>query len=270
VSVEADKWEWAPALAQCPGRVLFHHHDLPWQRAGLAAVDGIPPALPGALHVTINHRSERELTERGIDAVTVHNVFDVDAEPGDRAATRAQLGFPDDELVVVQPTRAIPRKAVADGVRFTEALGARFPDRPVRYWLTGPAEDGYGPELDRIVAAASVPVKVGRTERRADAYAAADVVVFPSTWEGFGNPVIESVIARRPLAVAPYPVLSEILGFGFTFFPVDPVDPIAAWLQNRDMSALEANLEVARRHFSLADLPARLDAAFAHAGWSAW
>jgi glycosyltransferase involved in cell wall biosynthesis len=260
----------ADALAGCAGRVLFHHHDLPWQRPGLGVVDGIPPALAGALHVTINHRSERELAERGIDAVTVHNVFHVDAAPGNRAGTRATFGFADDELVVVQPTRAIHRKAAPAGVRFTEALAARLPDRPVRYWLTGPAEDGYGPELDRIVAAAAVPMTIGRTEQRADAYAAADLVVFPSTWEGFGNPVIESVIARRPLAVAPYPVLSEILRFGFTFFPVDPVDPIATWLQNRDMSALDANLEVARRHFSLADLPARLDAAFGHAGWSSW
>ena len=93
--------------------------------------------------------------------------------------------------------------------------------RPVRYWLTGPAEDGYGPTLERVLADAAVPVTVGRAGSAADAYAAADVVVFPSTWEGFGNPVIESVIARRPLAVGHYPVLDEILGLGLELFSVD-------------------------------------------------
>lgn len=261
----------ADAVAAHDGRVLFHHHDLPWQREGLEPVNGIPPRPPGAVHVTINDRSRLELAERGIDAVTIHNVFDVDAPPGDRSATRERFGFGDDDLVVLQPTRAIARKAVPAGIRFTEALAAHLPDRTVRYWLTGPAEDGYGPALDAAIAAARVPVTVGRTVRRVDAYAAGDVVVFPSTWEGFGNPVLESVVARRPLAVAPYPVLHEIVAFGFELFPVEPVDPIVAWVrEGADAAVLDANLEVARRHFSVTDLPARLDAAFAGAGWTSW
>ena len=51
-----------------------------------------------------------------------------------------------------------------------------------------------------------------------DAYAASDLVVMPSTWEGFGNPVLESVTHRRPLAVYPYPVLEEIRLVRISFF----------------------------------------------------
>jgi glycosyltransferase involved in cell wall biosynthesis len=118
---------------------------------------------------------------------------------------------------------------------------------------------------------ATTPLRVvhGRAARPADAYAAADVVVFPSTWEGFGNPVIESVVARRPLAVHRYPVLHEILA-GLGVFSVDDAGEVAAWLRAPDRALLDTNRDVARRDFSLADLPGRLDAAFASNGWTSW
>lgn len=258
------------ALAGYDGRVVFHHHDLPWQRAELAGIEGLPPEVPGALHIVLNERSRAELAARRITARTIHNTFDFDTPPGDRARTRAELGFADGDVVVLQPSRAIPRKNVPGGLRFAEELAALLPDRRVVYWLTGPAEDGYGPELARATAATALPVVLGRARSAADAYAAADVVVFPSTWEGFGNPVIESVIARRPLAALRYPVLDEILASGVRLFDVEQPGQVAAFLDAPDPAVLDRNVDLARREFSLADLPARLDAAFADHGWTAW
>lgn len=258
------------ALAAHGGRVVFHHHDLPWQRAELATVRGLPPALPGALHVVVNDRSREELAARGIAARTIRNTFDFDAPAGNRDSTRAALGFTDTDVVVLQPTRAIPRKNVPGGLRFGEALAGLVRDRRVVYWLTGPAEDGYGPTMTRELDATTLPVVLGRAARTADAYAAADVVAFPSTWEGFGNPVIESVAARRPLAAHRYPVLDEIIASGLRVFSVEDPGEVAAWLASPDPALLEANRELARRDFSLSDLPSRLDAAFTDVGWSAW
>ncbi|HUF83367.1 MAG TPA: glycosyltransferase, partial [Acidimicrobiia bacterium] len=234
------------------------------------AITDLPPNRFGSLHVTINERSHRELAARGIEAHVVRNTFDVDAVPGERDATRKAFGFAPDDVVALQPTRAIPRKNVPRGLDFAGALARELPDQTVRYWLTGPVEDGYAPTVDRVLADAPVLVTVGRADRAADAYAAADVIVFPSTWEGFGNPVVESVIARRPIAVGRYPVLDELTALGFDLFSVDAPGDVAAWLARPDPSRLDANLEVARRHFSLAALPARLEAAFAAAGWSRW
>ncbi len=116
----------------------------------------------------------------------------------------------------------------------------------------------------------AVPVTLGLGPTPADAYAAADVVVFPSTVEGFGNPVIESVIARRPLVVGHYPVLDEILAHGFELFSVDEPEAVAKWLADPDPGILERNLERARAHYASSDLARRVDDAFRAHGWTRW
>src|SRR3954454_5756348 len=244
------------------GRVVFHHHDLPWQRAGLPTPPNVPPHRPNSLHVTINDHSRVQLSNRGFDAVTLRNAFDLDPAPGERARTRAEFGFAPDDVVLLQPTRAIPRKNIPAAIEFAAELARREPDRELRLWITGPAEDGYDDVFARLVAESVVPVTVGRAGSAPDAYAAADVILFPSTWEGFGNPVIESIAHRRPIAVGNYPVLDELRGFGVHLLSIDDVDSVAAWLHSPDPAVLEANVERVRPHCSLPDLPRRIANAF--------
>jgi len=260
----------AGVLARRRGRVLFHHHDLPWERPYLEPVDGIPSDIPDAVHVAISDHARRALAERGFDAHTVRNSFDFSPRHGDRARARRSIAARDDEVVVLQPTRAIPRKDVGRGIAFAEALDELLPGTTVRYWLTGPAEDGFTPELQRLVTTARVPVEHGRTTYAGDAYAASDVVVFPSSWEGFGNPVVEATIARRPLAVARYPALDELIAFGLRLFSVDDPAAVTAWLAAPDEAMLDANIATLRPELDLMSLPERLDALFAAVGWERW
>ena len=256
---------------------ILHHHDLPWQRPHFARFP--PPSDdPAWLHVTINDLSRRQLEDRGIKSVVLRNAFDCSVPSGSaggnaglgiaktaeqeaiRQRARRKLGIADDAALVLQPTRAIPRKNVAGGLALAEALGAT-------YWLLGSAEDGYGAELERIFAGARTAVIHGAgtgsgftdtTLDISEAYAASDVVVLPSTWEGFGNPAIESAVHRRPLAIGPYPVASELAAFGFRWFAHDDYASLRDWLKNPDSSLLDHNEEVARAHFALRDLPSRL------------
>jgi glycosyltransferase involved in cell wall biosynthesis len=151
---------------------------------------------------------------------------------------------------------------VPAAVRLTEELGAT-------YWLLGPAELGYDDELGRILAAARCRV-IHRAPAgsMADAYAAADVIAFPSTWEGFGNPPIEAAIHLRPVAVGPYPVADELRALGFRWFAPDDVDAIARFLAMPDEELLEHNRDIAREHFSLGRVAADLAALLDGAGWT--
>ncbi|MBI2169948.1 MAG: glycosyltransferase [Actinobacteria bacterium] len=252
------------------GRVILRHHDLPWQRAEYEHVDELPPRLEHALHVTINELSSRELGDRGITAHLVRNHFDLDPPPGNRDQTREALGLDDGDLLVLHPVRAIARKNVPGALALCAALDTRLPGHRIHYWLPGPAEDGYGPLLDDLLRGTRVGVIRAAAQPVGDAYAACDLVAFPSTWEGFGNPVIESVAHRRPLAAGDYPVMDELRGLGFEFLSASDPETLAAVLIGmRDESAtLEKNLDVARRHLALELLPGRLQELFDLAGWT--
>jgi glycosyltransferase involved in cell wall biosynthesis len=240
-------------------RVIFRHHDLAWQREHLAHLDG-PRDAPGWYHVTINDLSREDLRERGIEAVTMRNTFDCDPPRGRRARARDELGV-DDQYVLLLASRALERKNIAGALRLAHGLDAVL-------WILGPSEDGYEETLETLLETSTVDVRRGLNPELTvhDAYAACDLVVMPSTWEGFGNPVLESVTHRRPLALYPYPVAREIMRFGFTFFDLEDVAPIAAFLKSPDRARLERNLDIARAHFNVDALGERLSALLASAG----
>lgn len=243
---------------------ILHHHDPPWQRQRFEHITELPPDDPAWLHVTVNDLTRREMADRGIEATTVYNGFDSDPPTGDRAGTRRRLGLDDDTLLVAHPVRAIRRKAISRAVGIAEALGGT-------YWLLGPAEDGYGPTLAGELAAATCPVIHAPVGTQGDIYAAADLIVFPSTWEGFGNPPVEAALYRRPVVVGNYPVATELRGLGFRWFTHDDLDTVASWLGGHDQARrdglLDHNRDVAVRQLSLERMARRLESLLDGAGW---
>lgn len=259
----------AQVLAGRPA--VLHHHDPSWQRERFAHITELPPDDPAWRHVTINRMTERQFAERSMTATTIYNGFDQNPPRGDRGATRRLLGVSDDVRLFAHPVRAIARKNIPAAVRLCEQLDAT-------YWLPNPAEEGYDDALATVLEAASCPIirtrlaDVGLTV--SDLYAAADLVLFPSTWEGFGNPPVEAALHRRPVAVGHYPVAEELRELGFRWLdPEDPatIDRTLRALGNRwppEDRTLDHNRQVAIKHLSVKKMTEEMRSVFDPLGWN--
>jgi len=253
------------AAAQVVGQVLagrpaiMHHHDPPWHRPQWRDVTELPIHDEAWRHVVLTETARREFAERGWQATVIRNAFG-EPQTHERGATRAALGVADDERLVVHPVRAIERKGVPAAIALTEALGGT-------YWLLGPAEDGYGPTLDVAFSAARCRVIHRAWPRIDDVYAAADLVAYPSTWEGFGNPPVEAALRHRWTAIGDYPVAQELRSLGFEFADPTRPDDVAALLEADDRGPLERNAELARREFSTQRMADDLQQLLDEAGW---
>ena len=260
---------------------VAHHHDFGWERerfspsgVGMVLDEAFPPVAATVKHMVINSIAQAELKRRtGEDATLLPNVMDFETppEPGDRAAFRRYAGLSDDDTVLLQATRVIPRKSI----ELTLELAARLNAPSVRVVVTHPDLDEgaeYANDLLRRAADLGVDYRqasVGDPGQPslADAYAAADLVSYPSRIEGFGNALLEAVYYGCPLLVNRYPVyVADIAPTGLQAIEIEgaittqTVAEVERWLADaaQRASAAAANYEICQRHFSYAVLRERL------------
>ncbi len=219
---------------------LFHHHDFYWERDRFINNDiqdilnyAFPPNLQTGVHMVISTVMQRRLAAfRGIDALYLPNVFDFDTpppQPDDYANTfRAELGLSDEDLIVLQPTRIVRRKGIEKAVELVRKLD----DPRLILLITGYEGDEpgeYGAWLREEAERAGIRyrfigdyVDAQRGERDGhrvynlwDVYPHAHFITYPSTYEGFGNALLETVYFRKPFVVHTYPVyLADIAPAG--------------------------------------------------------
>jgi glycosyltransferase involved in cell wall biosynthesis len=273
-------------IAETGTPTIAHHHDFSWERARFrrtACQDilamAFPPDLPSIEHVVINSLARADLAaRRGIAAHLVPNVLDFDAGPPAPPAlstreVRASLGFRDEEVIVLQPTRVVPRKGIelaVDLVKLLDLPGVRL----VVSHAEGDEGDAYGAWVrawaDRQGVALSfvhdrlrgedAPDASGRALiSLSDLYMAADLVTFPSLVEGFGNALLEAVYYGKPLLVNRYSVfIADIEPLGFDVVAIDgtltadAVGKVKAILADpvRRAAAAARNFDLGRRCFS--------------------
>jgi mannosylglucosylglycerate synthase len=264
--------------------VIAHHHDFHWERSRYAVTSAddylqtaFPPNLRTIRHIVINSYAGRQLALRtGVSSGLIPNVMNFDEEPpgpdGYARDLRAELGIPEDNYLLVQPTRIVPRKRIEQAIEFTRRI-----DLECSLVIThesgdeGNLYEAYLRDFSEIVRGkvhfAADRFALNRSENAAgkkiyslrDAYQHADLVTYPSTIEGFGNAFLEAIYYKAPLMMNNYEIFKlDILPKGFKIIGFnDFIDPRCIQdsyelLTNPDIATemVTHNFEVANRHYS--------------------
>jgi len=223
-----------------------------WEYLNMA----FPPHLPPIKHVVINSSADNQLGLRtGISATMIPNVMDFENPPpsGDSAScgldsaragageddyasdVRTALGVAQDEILVLQPTRVVKRKGIEHAIELVRRLGMKAKliishasgdeghdyERRVREYSKLMNVDTYF--VSDIINEQRGTTKDGRKiYTLEDVYPHADLVTYPSTFEGFGNAFLEAIYFCRPIVVNTYSIYAmDIKPKGFSVIELD-------------------------------------------------
>ena len=238
---------------------IAHHHDFFWERKHFTINAcweflnmAFPPHLPSIQHVVINSSADNQLSLRtGISATIIPNVMDfenptpvscsLDSDKNrpssDKYASdvREALGVADDELLILQPTRVVKRKGIEHAIELVNRL--KMKAKLVISHASG--DEGYDYErrvreyskmmgVDTYFVANIINETRGKTKNGRkvytleDIYPHADLVTYPSDFEGFGNAFLEAIYFCRPIVVNTYSIYTiDIKPKGFSVIEID-------------------------------------------------
>ncbi|GHC01038.1 glycosyltransferase family 4 protein [Cerasicoccus arenae] len=272
-------------LAETGMPAIAHHHDFYWERTRFSVgciqdyLDAaFPPSLSNIRNVVINRPAQEQFALRkGESALLIPNVFDFDQpapQPDEYSADiREQIGLEKDDLLILQPTRIVPRKGIEHAIT---AVGMLKDPRCKLVISHAAGDEGmdYKHMLEEKAREEGVDVRffderIGEVRQFDDEgrkiytlwdlYPHADFVTYPSTYEGFGNALLEAVYFRKPTLVNRYSIfIQDIEPKGFRFALMDGI------VTNRVVREIkrilddpayreemcEHNYRVARRHYS--------------------
>ncbi len=276
-------------IAETSMPVIAHHHDFYWERERFlinACQDyldkGFPPDLASIRHVVINSLASKQLSHRlGISNTIIPNVYDYaneppPADPGRCAELRREIGLANDAYLILQPTRIVPRKWIERSIEIVRNLELKHPALIISHSAGDEGDDYY----KRIVEYASnmgvnlnmIDHLIGSrndetTFSIADAYQCADIITYPSGFEGFGNAFLETIYYRKPIVVNRYTIyIADIEPKGFDVITMDgfvskkAIDAIRHILKSESYrkSVTDRNYALAKRYFSFEILERKL------------
>lgn len=278
---------------------IAHHHDFAWERERFT-LNGVndylsaafPPVLPHIEHVVINSMAQKELARRyGLSSVIIPNIFDFETPPPAvddfSADVRREIGLAEDDIFILQPTRVVARKGIEHAIE----LVRRLRDPRAKLVFSHPAGDegsAYMQLLKERIQDAGIDVRfiddrVGEVRGTNaaghkvytlfDIYPHADLVTYPSLYEGFGNAFLEAIYFRKPVVVNTYTVFArDIAPLGFKTIEMNQLVSNSVVEQTREILGnktlreewADTNFKLGLKYFSHAVARRKLAARFAN------
>ena len=219
--------------------MIAHHHDFYWERdrflRGCAQhyLDrSFPPKFTEKFqHVVINTQAKKSLMHRlGLQSTVIPNVFDFEnppENPDDYGNDfRDQFKIESDEILVLQPTRVVPRKGIELSIELCSRIQKISAQKIclVVSHLAGDEGMDYYYQLvdlserlgvkviwagDRVGESRGINSSGEKIYKLWDVYPHADFVTYPSLYEGFGNALLETFYFSKPVLVNRYPVFID-------------------------------------------------------------
>lgn len=273
-------------------KTLARHHDFWWERDRFMKSSMFPffekyfpPLLPNITHIVINNPAQEEFERRtGIKPSIIWDTTDFKSKLNKvdsySRQWRADFGLAEDDLVLLQATRIVPRKKIESAIELVKKLNnpkavlviaGRAGDEGIEYErylrqlakkekarvkFIGKSVDGRRRVVDYKNRLGERQVK--RIYTLWDCYVNADLVTYPTELEGFGNQFVEAMYFKKPIVVYPYEIYkTNLKPLGFEAIEMEQVTPqvigeVEEILKNSDKreKMVEKNFELGEKYLS--------------------
>jgi len=217
-------------IAETEMPAIAHHHDFYWERPRFS-VNSVGDFLTMAFPPTF---AQRDLSWRkGASSILVPNVLDFEHPPSEQDLEtdfRQRIGLEEDDVMILQPTRVVPRKGIEHSIALVSQLNLPKCKLVVSH-ESGDEGLEYQDALIELAEHSGVDLRFIHTQlpssnptgtedtigaSLAEVYANADLITYPSLYEGFGNALLEAFYYRKPVMVNRYSIfISDIEPKGF-------------------------------------------------------
>ncbi|SHE98400.1 Glycosyltransferase involved in cell wall bisynthesis [Marinitoga hydrogenitolerans DSM 16785] len=227
---------------------ISHHHDFWWEREYFLhpttekikelLIKYCPSVGNNIKHVVINSFAKDELYKRkNINSTIVPNVMNFD-EPFEVSKIlnnkiRQEFNIPSSSVVFLQATRITRRKAIELAIDLMENVNYKMKDYVGKKLyndeiyngenflvFSGMSEDEeYKNELYKKAEELNVKIidMYDFVEKGIwsfwDIYSVSDIITYPSILEGWGNQLLEAIIAKKPVVLFEYDVFLKDIKF---------------------------------------------------------
>jgi glycosyltransferase involved in cell wall biosynthesis len=221
--VHGDLYGTVAAVAARAALVSTKHNDDPF-RAGPFRFAEQLLTLRAARVITITDALRHFTVERvGLPAakvVTVH--YGMDAPPAAWGAA-PELGVPEGARLLVAVARLDRQKGLDVAVRALAEVRQAHPSAVLVVLGEGPERAALEAQA-RALGVGEALLLPGRVGDVAAVLRAAEIVVHPARWEGFGLALLEAMLCERPLVATRVSSIPEIVADGETGIIVEPDD----------------------------------------------